>query len=94
MKKFTAKDVFEQIDFSDRPHGHNKQWTFCSGGFDSYVGPNRCFTVHDGEKFLTQIAESLSMDGMEVKGAFTIDERKALTSIAMRYYENIIYGVR
>ena len=65
MRKFTAEDVFNEIDLSQKPHG-KQMWTFASGPFSSYCGPGRYFTVHDGEKFLTEIAESLSLDGTVV----------------------------
>ncbi len=89
MKKFTAKDVFEQIDLTGMPHGG--KWAFnATSGFGWYEeGDGKA-----GIPLLESIAESLSMDGTEVKGIFTIEERKALKEIAVRYIESEIYGAR
>ncbi len=62
MKKFTAKDVFEQIDLTTFPHGG--LWAFnATSGFEWYKdGYGK-----SGMELLESIAESLSMDGTEVK---------------------------
>ncbi len=56
MKKFTAKDVGDMIDFHSMPHGDHP-YTWSSGA-----------TCNDAfcEAAMESIAESLSMDGTEV----------------------------
>ncbi len=64
MKKFTAKDVFEQIDFKGRPHGG--PWHYDSP-FRFYEEKCDCDDHKTAIPFLESIAESLSMDGTSVE---------------------------
>ncbi len=82
MKKFTESDLDDVIDFSGTPHAVRGL---------SVRGYCRCDSCIEGR---TEIAESLSMDGTEVKGVFAVDERKTLKEIAVRYIESEVYGVR
>ncbi len=84
MKKFTAKDVGEQIDFSDGPHGNVP----ISWQYERACACDRCVSA------LSTIAESLSMDGTEVKGVFTVDEKKAIERRVAGYIEEDLFGVR
>ena len=90
--KFTAKDVFEQIDWSERPHGM-ETWGFNAGSFEDYY-ERKYFTVYDGKKFLDEIAESLSLDGTEVKGVFTAAEKTRLAKWAADCFEDELFGVK
>lgn len=63
--KCTAKDVRDMIDFSDCPHG------FSYGGF----GECQCTScIEYDNRNLTQIAESLSLDGLP--SSFLVVQKK------------------
>lgn len=66
--KYTTEDVDSMIDFGYDGEVHN--------GVSSFEGHPRPCSVCDVT--LNEIAESLSLDGTEVKGVFTEKEKSGL----------------
>lgn len=98
MTKFTAKNVFEQIDFADAP-----RYMFKAHGlaqpywYDGSLGEfDNCEYSKDPRsiRFLESIAESLSLDGTVVKGLFTVAEKTRLAKWAADRFEEELFGVK
>jgi len=64
----TRKDVFESIDFTSQPHGWHHNVDHEDIAF--YEDSSHCAHCAEVINGLNEIAESLSLDGTEVKSDF------------------------